>query len=278
MPEPVKPQLHYSHLSMFTRCGEQYRRRYLEGIIIAPGMALHVGVGTHASVELNLKAKLATGALLPQDAVQDAARDGVVKSIEASGVTLDADEKAAGLKAAQGAAVDMAVALSIVHHLQVAPKVNPAHIERPWVLELRGSKYDLAGRIDIQETGEAATPGTIRDTKTCARSPAAGDADSKDQLTMYALAALTLDGAIPPLVMDYLVKTKVPKAVTQSTVRTQEDLGVLLRRIEVMISAIQHGVFVPASQENWWCSPRWCGYFDSCPYARKRIVVPVAGE
>ncbi len=261
-----KNQVHWSHISMYSRCGEAYRRRYIEGEIIPPGIALHVGIGTHKSVEKNAGTKIATGKYLPLEAVKEAARDAVNKSWDESGVTLDDEEKTTGVKILRGDAVDMAVSLSGLHAEAVAPKIEPAFTERRFVLELPGFPVDLAGAIDLQETVERQR--TIRDTKTRKASPPATLADESDQLTMYALAARTLDGAIPPLALDALVKTKTPKAVTLMTTRTDDDLQVLLRRVEAHVNAVKNGVFIPAAQDSFWCSRKFCGFASSCKFFR----------
>lgn len=269
---PKKQQLHWSHINMFLRCGEQYRRRYIMKEIIPPAVVLHVGSGTHKGVEVNLLHKRDKGELLPVDAVAEATRDAVNERWEKEGVTLDADDMDRAIADVRGEAVDTAVALATLHHSELAPKITPQHVERPWVLELSGFPYDLAGQIDIQEKPvNGCKAGRIRDTKTTNRTPPPSKADESDQLTMYALAAKVLDGAIPPLAMDSLVKTKTPKAVTLETWRTDEDLQVLLRRIEVFSRALDRGVFVPAQQDSWICSAKFCGYAATCPYFRGRV-------
>jgi len=257
---------------MFERCGEQYRRRYVEGEIIPPGIALIVGSATHVAIERDMKEKLSTGKLLALAEVQQAARDAVNLKVEKEGVSLDEGED---LKASVGEAVDTTVALSTLHHEGLAPDIKPAHVERPWVLELSGFPFDLAGRIDLQEivvSGRKA--GRIIDTKTAKRADR-NKADDSEQLSMYALAAKTLDGEIPDLRMDLLIKTKVPKSLSLSTSRTDADLGVLLRRVEAHANAIEKGVYHPAPADHWICSTKFCGYARTCPFFRRRVVVAI---
>ena len=261
----MKPQIHWSHLSMMFRCGEQYRRRYVENEICPPGVALLVGSATHKGVEVNMRCKLESGEAADAAAVADAARDHVVGRWETEGVDLDEEERSRGEGVVRGEAVQTAVDLSLLHYREIAPKIGPTHVERPWVVELKNFHRDLAGRIDLQERGR------IRDTKTFKRTPPAGAADDSDQLTMYALAGSVLDGAIPELRLDALVKLKVSKAITFSTQRSAQDLAVLLRRIERFSEALDRGVFLPADQSNWCCDPRYCGYARTCPYHRGRV-------
>lgn len=78
----MRPQLHPSALGMFARCGEQFRRRYVEGERIPPGVAAVVGTGVHLAVGADLREKMTEGTLLPAEAVEAAARDGVIHGFE----------------------------------------------------------------------------------------------------------------------------------------------------------------------------------------------------
>jgi hypothetical protein len=251
------------------RCAVQYEFRTVKGIVRPPGVAVLVGSSTHKGIDVNLNHKIKTGQLLPVEDVMEAAAEDLNKRWQ-DGVELDGEEKTVGESSVRGDAVDTVVALSALHHKEVAPRINPAHVERKFVLELEGFSRNLTGTIDIDEVG-----GIVRDTKTAKRSPPAGTADNSDQLTMYGLAVRTLDKVEPVLVLDHLVKTKVPKAVTQMTTRTAEDYQVFLNRVAAATRVVESGAFMPCSQDSWVCSEKFCGYTGICPYFRKRVVVPI---
>jgi putative RecB family exonuclease len=256
-----KPVLHKSMIGMFDRCPKQYEFRYVEGIRIPPVSAMIAGTGVHRAAAKDLTAKRDTGKLLPKQAVLDEARD-AVNSEWAAGVLLNDSEQLLGEKRARGETVDMAVSLAGLHHGKLAPGLEPKHIERPFTVELNGFPVDLSGTIDLQEAS-----GTVRDLKTRSASPPEGLADSSLDLSMYGLAAMALEGASPELLaMDFLVKTKTPKLVTQTTTRGDGAYRAFLLRIEAVSHAIESGSFPPCSPENWCCSPRWCGYWSRCPF------------
>ena len=227
------------------------------------------GTGVHRSSAKDLTAKRDTGKLLEEAAVLDEARDVVNREWEA-GVMLDDGEKLIGEKRARGETVDQAVALAGLHHRQLAPVLAPRHIERPFIVELNGYPVDLAGTLDLQEQD-----GTVRDLKTRAASPPAGLADSSLDLSCYGLAAQALDGTPPAsLAMDFLVKTKTPKLVTQTTTRGEGAYRAFLLRVAAISKAIDSGSFPPGSPDEWWCSSRWCGYFGICPHgAAARVTI-----
>ena len=256
-----KPVLHKSQIGMFDRCPKQYEFRYVDGIRIPPASAMIAGTGVHKAAAKDLTSKRDTGKLLPELAVLEAARDAVNMEWE-SGVLLDDSERLIGERQARGETVDMAVSLAGLHHGKLAPGLKPKHIERPFTVELTGFPVDLGGTIDLQEEG-----GCLRDLKTRKASPPEGFADSCLDLSCYGLAAKALDGAAPTsLAMDFLVKTKTPKLVTQMTTRSEAAYRAFLLRIEAVSHAIESGSFPPCSPDNWCCSARWCGYYDRCPF------------
>lgn len=264
-----KPQMHYSALAMLGKCGEMYRRRYVENEILPPGVSMLVGTSAHRSAEKDLKNKCATGELLSLDEVKDIARD-TINNESNNGITLAEDEIKAGWKTVKGEAIDKAVAFSEIHHEKLAPILNPIsadHVEKKWVVTLPDYPVDLSGTIDVEE------PGCVRDLKTSGKTPGQAIADNSDQLTAYALAIYAESKKIPKTCsLDYLVRTKsgTIKTTTITTTRTKEDFKTFLRRLERSVEVIQKGAFAPTDQNNWWCDLKWCGYATTCPFFRGR--------
>jgi hypothetical protein len=229
-----------------------------------------VGTGVHASSAKDLTAKRDTGALLSAEAVSEAAFDSVNAEWQKPvGVMLDDEEKLLGEKRVRGEAVDAAVKLARLHHGELAPKINPKHIERGFIAPLKDRPFDLGGTIDLQEVD-----GRLWDLKTRKASPPAGLADASIDLSLYGVAAWSLDGAPPrELVMAFLVKTKTPKIKLQRTTRNRAAYDALLLRVDLVNEAIESGVFLPCNPENWWCSKAYCGYYvDICPFGAKARV------
>lgn len=270
-----KPALSISAIDTLSRCGEQYRRRYIERERIAPGVAAIVGKGVDASVTSNLGRKIETGALMADEEVIQVARDTFEGEWGSQEITLQPEERDMGLDAVRGAAIDKTVRLSGLHHRELAPVLSPAIVQRKWTIEMPGYPMDLTGVTDIEEK-----TGAIRDTKTSGKTPREEEAHFSDQLTLYALAKRVLDKTqgVIPVTLDYLVDIKTPKTVIRESSRSAEDFQPMLRRIETAQAAIEKGVFVPARQTDWWCNERWCGYASSCPYFRGRKQVTVGGE
>jgi len=254
-----KPHISVSRMGMHIKCGQQDMYRYEMGIKIPPGIAQIVGTGTHKVANLNLGHKKEKGVLLAEDEVTDAARD-EIKGLWQQGVNLVGDEKTIGAKKLKGQATDDGVRLSRLHHREVAPDIEPVNMERLFKIELKNQPMDLMGRMDVE------IKDGIRDLKTSAKAPSKDDVRVDDQLTVYSLARKIETGKIPSeLQMDYLVKTQKEKYVPMPTERTQPDLDRIVRLLDATIKDITAGHFMP-NPNGWWCSKRWCGYWDRCSF------------
>lgn len=265
----AKKQLHQSSLSMLERCPMQFYYRYIENVIIPPAVAMVTGTGTHRSVECDMAKKIETGKLEDLDRLKDVAAQAVKAEFE-RGVTIDEEDKGRPLVDIRDESIRTAQDLGALHHDDLAPSLKPVAVERKWVLELTGHPYDLAGTIDLQEAD------SVRDTKTSKKTKNQAEADNSQQLTMYALAVKVIDQKMPSaLYLDNLVALKTPKRVTLSTTRDDQDLQILLRRIERASEVIDAGKFMPCDPTSWVCTERFCGFWSRCEFSKKPVSVPV---
>lgn len=271
-----KPQLHQSQLQTLWRCGIQFERRYIKGQKIAPGIASIVGTSVHRVASVNLQHKVERKTLLPIEAVTEIARDSLVKSWNENGVRLLPEEQADGLKKVRGQAIDRTILLSTLHATELAPKLKPAKdgIDKKFVITVKDSKFDLAGETDLEEKDT-----TLRDLKTWSHNRGQAEADRSEQLSFYSLNQKVQTGKLPKKVaIDALVDYKQgPKVVTLESQRDMKDIEVSLARFRNAVKIIEKGAFTPASQSDWWCSRRFCGFSDTCEYFRGRETVSVKG-
>ena len=157
-----------------------------------------------------------------------------------------------------------------LHHTQAAPAIEPTRLERGFRVQLPGRPWRLGGRIDVQEAGR------IRDTKT--ESTRRNDPHDMRQLTMYGLAIRILDHEAPA---EYIVDgLRLTPAGTENyearrSTRGAADFQALIRLVDLVDAAAQRGGFLPAAEGAWWCSLKWCGWWDVCPFgARGRMGRP----
>jgi hypothetical protein len=277
-----KPQLHQSMLDMLSKCGIQFQRRYGarfgiwdEEEIIPPGIALGIGISTHKAIQCNLDNKIRNkGEPLPREEVKQIARDAFMHIWRPDMIN---EDESTDLLAIQGAAVDMTVALSDLHYIELAPRLNPVAVEEPFVIELKNYPFDVGGQIDVRELwGDLAGKGGkqysyIRDAKTSAKSPSV-DATRSMQMAMYAMAHEVLHGRLPDKIfLDFLVKTKTPKLVVIEDKPMKEWINPLYHRIErfaEIIDAVKAGkqALTPADTNSWICTEKYCGYTNVCPF------------
>lgn len=253
-------------MNMLDRCGMQYYYRYEEGLAVPPGVAVIRGIGTHRAIEADLKNKIETGELLPGEQVADIARDAVNAEWEQSGgPRLTDDERDEGGDRVRGKTVDGTVRLASLYHDRVAPEVMPSAVEQEFTLKLPDGLPDLRGVIDIMAADKVA------DVKTVSKTPPSSMADQSTQLTAYALAAWRLGGPENQRVeIHALIDTNSPKELIMESVRDKADYKRFIRRVERYAEVIQNGAFLPAPEDSWVCSSRWCGYYDHiCPFGRR---------
>jgi hypothetical protein len=256
----VITHLSVSQLDMFQRCGEQYRRRYLEEEVIPPGIAARVGAGVHKAAEVNYRAKMQTGEDMPLDAVQDAAAGAYVKALQ-DGVFFSPEE-APRAKAAMGEGKDSAVALATVFRRDLAPGIKPALIEEKITIDLPGVPLPVFTVLDLYTADR-----TLHDLKTSGKKWPEGKAHTSHQPTAYREAVKAATGEYPnTLCFDVLVNTKTPALQTLATERNQGDTVALANHFRMMLAAISAGIFLPAEPGAWICSPKWCGYWFTCNY------------
>lgn len=258
-----KKEIHQSHLDMLFKCGEQFRRRYVQGEIRPPGAALVIGSGVHAAAEKSFLQKFELQTLPAIDEITDYARDSVVNQMKTSSIILTPEEAAQGLEKTTASIIDTTVACARLHRETLAERIMPAiKPEKDFVLNIGGWK--LGGRVDLYDT-----TGTVRDLKTAKRKPQAAVIKQSLQMTLYALAVRTMTGETEVKVaLDHLLKDKI-ELVTLEGTRNADDFGTLINRIRQAVKCIEAGVFLPAHPGSWWCSSTWCGYWADCPYKGK---------
>lgn len=258
-----------SRIVMMERCGEQARRRYGENEILPPGIAMLRGKNAHRVAEHHLRHKMETGELWPMERVRDETATYLRQQLDAAHV-IDGDYAELGEKQARALLQAEVLDLNVEHAEEFAPVIAPTAMEEHF--ELRPSEslpVPFVGYIDLIDGGVR-----IRDLKTKQKAPSKGDADKSTQLTAYALGfAARYQRFAEELALDFLIrspKTGAVKSDTQTTTRTREDMASFIARARRTLEAFEKEVFLPAREDSWQCSERWCGYWSTCPYVRGR--------
>ena len=256
--------IHQSHLGMFLRCPAQFERRYINGEIIPPGISARRGSATHKAAQINHQQKITSREDLPIDSLQDATRDEYVRLVKDEGVFIPKDKVSEKDKLlADG--MDAATRLTKLYRESLAPQIQPVLAEKFLTVDA-GIGLPLAGTIDVLTEDD-----WMPDLKTADKSKSAGEADNSLQLTFYSgLVANHVKKWPNKISLEILVNNKEPKLQSLETTRGPEHWKNLLLRVQLMIAQINTGLFPPCDPGAWICSPKWCGYFESCKYSIKK--------
>lgn len=255
-----KPYLSPSQLDTFCRCPEQYRRRYIEKHVIPPGVALIRGTSFHKGVEFNFKQKIESKADLPESQILDVMAATFDNEIKTKGVLLTKEEEGEGKKKILGKTKDATIELGSLYRAEGAPATQPLIVEDTQIITIPDASHDLLGRLDLVDTNDC-----IIDYKTSARKKNRSDADSSIQFTCYALTFRKKFGRnTGGLRMEVYIAKKEPERQILETQRTMDQVERLANRINTMLTALKAGAFPPCAPGAWNCSPKWCGYYETC--------------
>lgn len=256
-----RPHISATQLDMYCRCPEAYRRRYIEGEILPPGVALLRGKSIHAAAERNFTQKIKSGEDMPARDIEGIAVDSF-KLAANDAVAWTEDEASRGIQNVIAETTDQISHMAKVHAKFQAPEYQPVAVEHEFRIELPGPR-DLIGFIDLIDDKDR-----VVDIKTAQRAKPQSEADASVQLSIYAAAfALEHEGKQPQLLLDVIVNGKrETKRQVLETTRGQRDIDALAARIDAVTEAIDAGAFPPAVPGAWNCAAKWCGYFRTCRF------------
>lgn len=256
-----KKYLSPTQLDTYARCGEQYRRRYLLGDKVPPGIAALKGRAVHKGAETNWRQKIESHADLSASQIKEASA-AAFEDEKKGGFLLTADEQSQGLQKTLGVALDRTVVLANVFAEKVAPIHQPKLVEETFRIEIPHAPFDISGRLDMMNDKNA-----ISDLKTSGKRKSQSEVDDSVQLTIYSIGGQALTGSpVENVELDVLVDTKEPQHQKLVSTRGRKDFEALVNRINMVTRGIEAGVFTPAVPGSYYCSPRWCGYWSTCPF------------
>lgn len=260
--------LNQSQITMFLRCGEQHRRRYIEGEIVPPSIALVRGSSVHKGIEFNARQKIDTRVDLPKKDVVDFAVNEFEARIVSDGLLLTPEEESEGKASIIEGGQKEVISLTGLYADQVAPEYQPIEVEQKYSFTLEGGQ-EIYGTIDQLDEHEI-----IPDFKTAARKANVADYDASIQVGLYYLLYhLTKQKPPRQVNVEVLIAKKTPERQQIVQTRTREDYQALLLQISGVARAIESGIVTGAyGTGSWACSAKYCGYHSTCPFvpAHKR--------
>ena len=259
-----KPYISPSQVFMYTRCGEAYRRRYIEKHKIPPGIAMTKGISVHKGAEFNFKAKIQSKKDKPVGDIVDVAVSAFEGQVANEGLSLNAEEESIGKKMVVGKAKDSTAKMASVLMTGVAHKYQPVTVEEMVTVPLETSSHNLRGVIDLEVEG-----GALVDLKTSAKSWSQDRVDKSIQLPFYGMMKRALTGSDPSkVIVENIIDGSKTSVKTFERVVGMDDYLPIIRRLNRVLEGINAKIYTPAKDDAWWCSAAYCGYFNSCEFVR----------
>jgi len=144
--EPLPDHLSASSLSMFSRCPEQWRQRYVLGRKERPGAALLWGKADHFAHEVNFEQKIESHEDLPMGDVLDAFSQGITDALNEVGGELEVEWGRVRLADVK----DNGSRLVAAYHSKVSPMVQPIAVEERFEFVVPDVPVPIIGFIDTE--------------------------------------------------------------------------------------------------------------------------------
>jgi hypothetical protein len=238
-----------SSLSTMLRCPKQWEFAYVHRIKEPPKVRMVIGTATHKGVETNLVQKIESQIDLPINDVLDA-------------YSTEFDREVASVEKPEepvGPAKDQGAGLMKLHHLRVAPSIQPLAVERETKFTINGHEYQTY----IDYLGQRPTGVRVGDTKTTQQ--ARDGTNYIFQMIAGAIGYRQATGKTEAdIQLDMLVRTQTPKYhVINWGPLTSSAIGVFAKQVEYANTMAKAGLFPATGIQNHACSS--CGYQARCP-------------
>ena len=263
-----KPIYHQSALSQFEFCSYAYYLQHIDGKRGLGNMFLVRGNGVHAARKVNLRQKVNTYRDIALPLLLDVARDEVNRQVAEGLVDLHCEElEGLGPQAAAGRIIDSTAKLVEVDHRQLQSTIQPQEVEVKKAVVLAQWPFDLAMTLDSIDVDC-----WITDLKTSRVKWTQEKADAEYQPSVYWLGYRAHYRHDPFGFRHHcLTVTRGGRISAYPILTSRTDIQILavLERFAAMHQAIGAGVFPPAHQSTWKCSPKWCQFYRFCKYVQK---------
>lgn len=235
----------HSQINMWQRCPKQWEFRYVRGLKEPPSAALFEGSCYHRTLEFYFNQKMKTGRDLPLDDCLD-----LFATVWDDKLQLDENIDWGGKK--PSVIKDEGVGLVGAYRSEVSYKVVPVMVEHYFTTQVAGVEFVLI--MDLLDENDVAI-----DHKTSSRIYTQDKVDRDLQASATAFAL----GRPIEFHNHVAVKGKFPHIQIIKTYRALEDIDWWKLMTAKIILQMKSGI-APPRPTDWWCAPRWCGYYDRC--------------
>lgn len=241
-----------TQISCFLRCPKQWEFRYLKGLKIPPSGAMVLGSSYHEGLAAGFQYILKTQEQPPQDLLFDTF-DTSFERIKLEHLVKDEDddlefdeilwdEEPDKLK-------DTGIELLEAYRERIMPAITPVTVEDRIEIQIDG--------VNMVMITDLVTARNVIDHKVKSRRFPEDELKRDVQATAYSMSLAK------PFEFHVALKNNNPEVIIQKAERTERDKAFFIEQVTKVWKAIQAGIFFPNTQ-GWWCSERWCGYYQIC--------------
>lgn len=253
-----------SQMNQYLKCGAAYEFRYIYELEIARNSYMVQGSAIHRAAEGLHISMMDTAEIPPVEMVLDMYAD-AHKELFTSDVVIEEEDKDLGTILDTGIKMTRTYWQGATGQLtdpdtkQPIRQVYPIAVERKIYTPLKPLErdpYPFLAIIDLEE------PGGVADVKTKRKKGSQAEADNSLQLSLYAAATGKPDVRLDQLIKP--TKTLPPRYVRTGGVRTAEEIQHAIEIGADVVDGIVAGYFPRSTPDAWWCTEKWCGYWDKC--------------
>jgi hypothetical protein len=246
-----------SQFDTYRKCPRLYEYRYIHKIISPPGVAMIKGTAVHKGAEVTHKNTIATGNLMSLAEATQAVSD----SFDQKKTDIEdwEDEKPDKIK-------DNAISAFRVYYTEAVPHIHPVKAEHTFAVKVGTVPFrgviDLVDSVKEDAIVDGVQPMTevVSDLKVTGTRWPEQRVRQSTQLTFYAYVEKTFR-----VRYDFILEQKSGiKYDMNRSIRTALDFKLLIEDVEAAADMIKKGIFPRCDGTNWWCTTKFCGYYERC--------------
>lgn len=267
--------LSHSSVELYLKCPQKWYNRYvLKQYEPRPGY-LMLGSAIHKAESQSYQEQVKTAEPQPLEQVMDEYSTSLRQEIDSATDEIDWGDMTAGEQKDRGAR------MLAEYHSTVPSKITPKVVESEFNIRLRPEyTWTIKGYVDIVGDWNdpfMPVPNVTHDLKTVKRAIPEDDLENSVQGTLYTYSQLLqqpeLD-VMPFFVHELKALKTVQSARVLFTQRTRVQGERYMERVAQIVREIdwrmETGNWQGAPPGAWWCRPKMCGFYSTCPFAAGR--------
>jgi len=239
-----------SQIAAYQKCGRQWMYHYVYRIKTPYSPSLVLGQSIHEALEINYKNKM----FYQEDLSWSDVESHFVDAVRAR------EQETQWADSSQEEIIETGRKALKLYYDTVAVKIIPAQVEQKFTFPIMPG-WEMTGIIDLIDS-----EGVIVDHKTSSKTSWNREkADRALGITIYAMSVSESRNLSQVVRIDSIVcAKKEPKIEQFPSMRHADDFARAMTVIRSMIKGLQAGIYMPAQEDHWCCSKKFCGYFERC--------------